>query len=101
MTLGVALLEKLPRTRYKGKTIYQMLALLLSCLRKSPDTKEFARGMNFNLNRYKRDLKDISFASMEMNANNFYAPKMTFDHEDSFVNILQNIEQIVYPVIRI
>lgn len=52
LTLGCALLERLPKLKLSPKSIYHMLCLMRSCLSNSEDMRSLAVSMNFDLTKY-------------------------------------------------
>jgi len=51
LTLGCALLERIPQLKPKPMTVYQMLALLRSCLTRSSDVKNLYKNNTNNILR--------------------------------------------------
>lgn len=55
LTLGVALMERLPKQKLSPASIYHMLSLVRSCLSTSTDMQELASSMEFDLSKYQTD----------------------------------------------
>jgi len=58
LTLGVALLERLPKMNMKPGSIYQVLSLTRSCLSISEDMRSLATSMEFDPSMYQPDIAD-------------------------------------------
>jgi len=60
LTLGCALMERLPKLRMKPNSIYHMLSLIRSCLAISEDMRNLALTMDFDLSKYTPEKSDFN-----------------------------------------
>lgn len=90
LTLGCALLERLPKQKLKPKSIYHMLSLLRSCLSKSEDMRNLAISMEFDLSKYHQ----IHADQVEIDLNNNDG-KDGSSKQDSVELLVQNIDNIL------
>lgn len=89
LSLGCALLERMPKFKSNKKTTYRMLALLRSCLVKSANVRELAQSLDFNLSLYKSKEENI------------FPDKLTADEQeitknDTYESIVGNIDELIH-----
>lgn len=58
LSLGCALMERLPKMELSSKSIYHMLCLVRSCLSTSEDMRNLALSMEFDLSKYNGENSD-------------------------------------------
>lgn len=58
LSLGCALMERLPKLKLEPKSIYHMLSLVRSCLTTSEDMRSLALSMEFDMSKFQGEMKE-------------------------------------------
>lgn len=95
LTLGCAVIERMPKLKLKPKSIYQILALLRSCLIISKDMKDLAVSMDFDLSKYKLNEKDKETIKLDSLSFKDNQSTSTSSNMESYEAILSKVDTIL------
>jgi len=95
LTLGCAVLERMPKLKLKPKSIYQILAILRSCLIISKDMKELAVSMDFDLSKYQLNEKDKEIIQLNSTSTKDNQSDSRPTTSESYDDILSKVDMIL------